>query len=269
MQKIFTPVFILLFSVCAHVSLAAKHTAKPDPTVVGSTTLFVLDGQKEYNDALQYIVPKVWTVTPYKFITPNEIKDYLGKSDFSLVLRSKFNVKDKNYDFLRIARGLKKLDDFNHAEFSDGVPVMMNSNGSEENTIPYLPNIVEQLQVYCIVKFKDRQLYYFKAKDWKIRNDRMKGKKLYVLKDVVNYSDELKEKAEKIYPYEIDFVDFKTIVKAIYAMDSTVCYITSGPEQVIDARTGDVLFISSVSPDRKRLLELDFFKDLARRLKKD
>ena len=268
MQKIFTPVFLfLLLSVCAHVSYGSKHSTKPDPTVVGSTTLFVLDGQKEYNDALQYIVPKVWTVTPYKFIKPNEVKDYLGNSDFSLVLRTKFNFKDngKAYDFLRIARGLKKLDDFNHAEFNEGVALTFNA--MEEKTIPFLPNYIEQLQVNCIVKEKDRNIFTFRAKDWRIRNDKMKGKKLYVLKDEVSYSKEFKEEAEKIYPYEIDFVDFKTIVKAIYDMDSTVCYIYNPENYVIDAHNGDVLFISSVSPDKQSLLELNFFKDLARKLK--
>jgi len=64
MQKIFTPFIILLFSIGTHVSFAAKHSSKPDPTVIGSTALFVLDGKKDYNEALQFIVPKVWTITP-------------------------------------------------------------------------------------------------------------------------------------------------------------------------------------------------------------
>lgn len=159
------------------------------------------------------------------------------------------------------------MDDIHGGEFNEGESLHFNGNGSEGITIPFLPNIIEQLQRNCIVKYKDRGVY--SVKDWRIRGARMKGKKLYVLKDVVQNSKEFKEDAKNIYPYEIDFVDLKTIEKAIYNLDSTVCYIALNETQVFDALTGDVLFISSVYPDNQMLLELNFFKDLARKIKKD
>jgi len=269
MQTKFIPVIILLLSLFCQITFANAKLYKVDTTIRGSTTLFVLDGKQAYNDALQAIVEKVWVVTPYKFITQKQMKDYLGNNDFSMAFRINYfgGTTPGRYDYFQIFRGLRRLD-----VITSGTDVASEAllNRTEEEVMMTLPNIIERLQ----------NRFYFDLCPYCGRREKLQkeaahsiiDKKLYVLKSQTNYSEEFKEKAAKAYPYPIEFVDEKAIQNAIYDRNDKVCYIYKmgyGGTTIIDAASDMILFESKIETAEPKKVDIYFLKDLAKHISKE
>lgn len=54
-----------------------------------TTTLFVLFGRDSTKEEIKKIVKEVWTITPYKFILPQEIYNYAKDSNYSICMHYK------------------------------------------------------------------------------------------------------------------------------------------------------------------------------------
>src|ERR1043166_1368124 len=91
-----------------------------------SKTLFVLTGDKTFDDQLKLAVPKYWKVTPYDFISKDDVEKKQMDESFSFFLFNEFKSTvetrydringglSKNYEVIyTLMAGGKKLDRYN------------------------------------------------------------------------------------------------------------------------------------------------------------
>lgn len=240
MHKQLLSVFILV-SVCWSTAFAAQKLPgkSSENKIAGTTALFVLDGGEEYNKDLQEIIPKVWTITPYKFIRPDEMSNYFGDDNYSLIFRQGYILGvGINNTYLQVFKGLKSLKRIS----------MSNSVASEqlpdapEATLIYLPNSIERLQLICVGSDLP-----WSSKRRKERAKNVSTKTLYILESQLGKNPKgIKEMAAKLYPYKIEYVYDSKLEEAIYNQDSSVCYalnIQRGGLSIINAGSSEVMLV--------------------------
>lgn len=223
----------------------------------------MLDGGEEYNKALQEIIPKIWTITPYKFIRPDEMSNYFGDNSYSLVFRQGYTLGvGINDTYLQIFKGLKSLKKISmtNAVVSEQLP------DAPEATLLYLPNSIERLQLNCV----GSELAW-SEKRRKERAKNVATKTLYILNSQINKNPKpIKETDAKLYPYKIEYVDEAQLEEAIYNQDSTVCYalnIHRGGLSIINAGSSEVMLIFTSLPEPNEV-NAQFFKDLMKQIGK-
>jgi hypothetical protein len=237
-------IFLFSFLVSAFIFFGVKGADRL-PTegkneIAGTTTLFVLDGGEVYNKDLQEIVAKVWTITPYKFITPEEMKTYFGNKKYCLAFRGNYQTSGGlKFSYLQIFKGLKNM---TWASMSNSVGSVYLPEEPEETIDMLLPNFVERLQMFCLDTDKS-----FSPKGRKERARQIRSKTMYILKrQVKGDANEFLEKAKKVYPYKIEVVEDNQLREAIYNLDTSVCYCydtNRGAASVINAGSAETMLV--------------------------
>jgi len=101
MKKILT---IILVCLCNHVFpqvVLQSSDSKEMKKFLASKTLFVLTGNKDFDDHLKSAVTKYWKITPHDFIPDNDFDSKVSDDSFSLMAMIEFvtKVSDVNQDF--------------------------------------------------------------------------------------------------------------------------------------------------------------------------
>ena len=104
-------ILIAMFFVFDGFSQKAVATHQQIESFKNTTTCVVLDDDifNTYNNAIKKAVDQSWTITPVKYITMDEFKEYMHKSEYSFLIRTKVYPEKKNntvaYTFLSLVNG--------------------------------------------------------------------------------------------------------------------------------------------------------------------
>jgi hypothetical protein len=213
---------LLVFCVLTLVKTQAQYSlckSEDFQKFLTSTCYFVLDDDKnsEYNTVLKETVERIWTVTPYKFITHAQAKSHTNPN-YSLVYRYSDRCLNKSTDYcIGIVRASKSLEGNNPYSFYAFVKTYCRK---EKEYVGMVPNLIQMLQE-VIEQRKEKQLYSQKTDYTEI-----KSKKLLIPKDILK--DSLESDMREVYPYSFEIVDRSVIEEAIKNGDESVLYIDGG-----------------------------------------
>jgi hypothetical protein len=238
-----------------------------------SKTLVVLndDPFSSFNETIKACLPKLWTITPYEYITVDEFETKMSNSSYSFLMLSEAEQTEDGvkctYNFLNLILGgssnLNKMPDLGSVPLSY-VDV------DESNYLYKIGGILVFMQAH--VKYASEHPSIVPKLVNKDSGIDIKTKELWLLKDELPANFNTIEKIKAVYPYTVKLVTKEEIKKAIEDKNPNVVYMHKvGPQGTITggkcwkflvtAKEGEVLYydghkIDATNPDA--LLEKDF-----------
>ncbi|MDD3739772.1 MAG: hypothetical protein PHH30_00890 [Bacteroidales bacterium] len=185
-----------------------------------STTYFVLknDLMSDFNDALKEAAEKHWTITPYEFIYLSDFEKLKKDTDKSfLMINQVYFEKDKSqtlFDFLILTIGgnYKTIDDM---PTLCAVPLCY--NGAMESEYDYKTGLmIKFIQNHILTCKQNPDLNENNIADFYMsKNDSLKGKTLFLLKEEVAPDIRTKNSFASAYPYNFDYTTRDNITSLI------------------------------------------------------
>lgn len=252
MKKTILLTTFALALVCTSFLSFATTGMKDNKKFIETTTLFVLDGSKPYNAALQKVVADKWKVTPYKFISPNEVDQYISKKEYSVACRSLYQRAGKVFSdfFILVNGGRKSLSSY---QTTDGIALEL-MYMDENDAVLYLPNILERISDEAEKAAREARSGKTEKRE-DMNAAPLKDKVLYIPARYLDAKklDAFKTEAAKDYAYKFEVVSDEDLKEAIYEGREDVGYVFKNSSQifVMDAATGKwMLLVACKKPDR-------------------
>lgn len=231
-----------------------------------STTYIVEYGDplSDFNETIKAAMPKLWTITPYKFITEDEFETKKISKTASFIFLSDAQLSEdgvtSTYSFLNIVMGGSS--DINKLPDLGSVP--LSYSDVDEGTYLYkLGGILLFIQDHITYASENSSIKPAITK--KNSTIDIKTKELWLLADELQPGYNTTEKIKFVYPYTVKLVTSEDIKKAIESKNDAVIFLHKvGPETssaigkcwkfLVHAKTGEVIYydshkISASEPD--------------------
>lgn len=249
-----------------------------------TTMLVVLDSDASspYNQILDKAIRKHWAITPYTFITEDELPFYEGKAEYSLFLkndnvqtvkkvRRTFTIKNNNLgiylnDFPTLQRysasdavAYIKLQDVN-----DYRAYLYKLEGLIQGLHTYLSSFLNNYEV-TRDNLDDLEVEHFNA-----RNQEIKEYMLYINANELPQGIEDADKLKKYYKHNVLIVSEDDIERAIADQEEGVAYLHLYPRvkkiQVVTTNGGEVLY--SATPKEYGKFQIKDLSEIYRKVGK-
>lgn len=231
-------IFSLLFFGLSLVGFAQKEVPSPEQIkqFKATTTLVVLDENPfmSYNFKIKEALKKIWTITPFEYISPKEYEEKRKSDQYSFITFDQvWFSKDKTqaqYNFLCLSLGgnYKKQDEMPQL---CTVPVSY-AEVEEESYIYKLSALLYIVQNH--IKFIESNPHISDINVEKKYNENaylIKTKELYIIPEELSKDINTEAKFKKIYPYPFKFVTRDVLEKAIDSKMPNIVFLHKvGPE---------------------------------------
>ncbi len=232
--------FIVNFVLLAIVGVAFAQEHIPEESdykhFFNSKTFVVMDDNpmSDYNFMIKSVMPRVWNVTEYEFISHAEFDQKRRDPSYSFIVTSTVTFdKDKTkarYTFISLLMG---KDVSSITEMPDLCSIPLSYVRVEDDSYAYkMEGFIRFIQEH--VKLVSKNPSMIKPNMFKYYNKNVKslnGKKLWLVKEDLTPEVNSIGKIKKIYPYDVEIVTQDQITKAIEDKDPDVVFLHKvGPE---------------------------------------
>ena len=235
--------FLLILSHCVYGQYSPNSSnSKEVKNFHQTTTLVVLQNHTEFDSAFVKAIKEQWTTTPYKFISKNEIQQYISNDSFSFLLAHNFeftrnndisvNIETRNYLCL-INGGRNKLSRY---QFSDLVAFSpFDFYGLEQDRMQaayrlklMVSSIQKSLHALRIngIRGNELSINQHLSEYYNRKVNIIKTKTLLIDPDML--SPKLsEEKIKGVYPFPFIISNKNWIKTAISSNESDYCYLVN------------------------------------------
>lgn len=231
MRKIvFLLAFALLFNTLnAQIPVA---TEKQINAFYKSTTLVVREGGmfSDFNSEIEAVMKEHWTVTPYKFISPNDLGKYMHNSKYSFIMKTKIRydakkVADVEYNFLTLVLGLQGAKNVTTLPDLCSFPLSYDQ-GDDSKYMFKLPSAVQFMQNHVeLTRSNDKVSAENVIKYYNKNRTKFSEKTLYVLKADLAPKVNSLAKIKKIYKGKVKVVSIEEMKRAIDEKDESIVFL--------------------------------------------
>ncbi|MEM9934903.1 MAG: hypothetical protein AAF824_14855 [Bacteroidota bacterium] len=264
MLNIRNPFASLILLLSCTSTLLAQTTTKSGvngfPRFKQTTMLVVLDNDAHstYNQIVDKAIRKYWAITPFTFITQNELPMYEGKDEYSLFLkndntrtvkkvRQTYTIKNNNLGIY-----LNDFPTLQRYSASDAVAYIKLEDVNDYNAYLYkLEGLIQSLHTYLSSFLNNYEVSRDNLDDleeehFNARRTEIKQYLLYISANDLPPGIKDTEKLAKYYKHNFLIVSEGDIERAIAEQEEGVAYLHLHPRvkkiQVVTANGGEILY---------------------------
>ncbi|MGQ1787691.1 hypothetical protein [Saccharicrinis sp. GN24d3] len=220
-------------------SVGAQHHLPSDQDYkdfLNTKTFVVMDENpmSDFNFMIKKVMPNVWSLTDYEFITQSEFKEKRRDPSYSFIVTSTVTFdRDKTkarYTFVSLLMG---KDVYSITDMPDLCSIPLSYHRVEDDSYAYkMEGFIRFIQDHVKLVNQNPQVIsrnMFKYYNKNIRS--LSNKKLLLVKDDLAPDANSISKIQKVYPYKVEIVAQEDVTKAIQDKDPDVVFLHKvGPE---------------------------------------